>query len=142
MGNCASHIYILGYKLIYLALAKPENISLILEKLNSFHLQIQFTFEECVDHNDDFLDIKLDRQGTTVYRKSTHTGQHCHYSIFTPWSRKTAWIRALVQRVTKICSTQQLLNLEILNIKRLASWNGFPRWIRDKLIHQPRPQAL
>ena len=49
MGNCALHIYILGYKLIYLALAKPENISLILEKLNSFHSQIQFTFEECVD---------------------------------------------------------------------------------------------
>ena len=35
----------------------------------------------------------------------------------------------------KICSTQELLNFEILNIKRFASWNGFPRWICDKLIN-------
>ena len=118
-----------------LVLAKPENISLILEKLNSFHPQIQFTFEEFVDHNDvHFLDIKLNPQGTTIYRKSTHTGQYSHYSSFTPWSRKTAWIRALVQRATKICGTHQLLNLEILNIKRFASWNSFPHWICDKLI--------
>ena len=33
------------------------------------------------------------------------------------------------------CSTQQLLQLEILNIKRFASWNGFPSWICDKLIN-------
>ena len=35
----------------------------------------------------------------------------------------------------KICSTQELLNFEILNIKRFASWNGFPRWICEKLIN-------
>ena len=88
-----------------------------------------------MDHNDvHFLDVKLDPQGTTIYRKSIHTGQYSHYSSFTPWSRKTAWIRALVQRATKICSTHQLLNIEILNIKRFASWNGFPCWICDKLI--------
>ena len=89
-----------------------------------------------MDHNDvHFLDIKFDSQGTTIYRKSTHTGQYRHYSSFTPWSRKVAWIRALVHRATKICSTQQLLQLEILNIKRFASWNGFERWICDKLIN-------
>ena len=54
---------------------------------------------------------------------------------YSPWSRKVAWIRALVHRATKICSTQQLLQVEILNIKRFASWNGFPRWICDKLIN-------
>ena len=119
-----------------LVLVKPDDISQVLEKLNSFHPQIQFTVEEFVDHNDvHFLDIKLDQQGTTIYRKPIHTGQYRHYSSFTPWSRKTAWIRALVQRAMKICSTQELLNLEILNIKRFASWNGFPRWICDKLIN-------
>ena len=59
-----------------LVLAKPEDIPLILDKLNSFHPQIQFTYEEFVNHNDvHFLDIKFDSQGTTIYRKSTHTGQ-------------------------------------------------------------------
>ena len=79
--------------------------------------------------------IKLDPQGTTIYRKSAHTGQYRHFSSFTPWSRKVAWIRALVQRAIKICSTQQLLRLEIQDIKQFASWNGFPRWLSDKLIH-------
>ena len=118
-----------------LVLAKPEDIPLILDKLNSFHPQIQFTYEEFVDHNDvHFLDIKFDSQ-STIDMQSTHTGQYRHYSSFTPWSRKVAWIRALVHRATKICSTQQLLQLEILNIKRFASWNGFPSWICDKLIN-------
>ena len=118
-----------------LVLAKPEDIPLILDKLNSFHPQIQFTYEEFVGHNDvHFLDIKFDSQ-STIDMQSTHTGQYRHYSSFTPWSRKVAWIRALVHRATKICSTQQLLQLEILNIKRFASWNGFPRWICDKLIN-------
>ena len=49
-----------------LVVAKPDDIPLILDKLNSFYPQIQFTFEEFVDHNDvHFLDIKLDPQGTT-----------------------------------------------------------------------------
>ena len=62
-----------------LVLAKPQNITLILDKLNSFHPQIYFTFEEFVDHNDvHFLDIKFHPPGTTICRKSTHTGQHRH----------------------------------------------------------------
>ena len=105
-----------------LVLIKPNDIPLIFEKLNSFHPQIQFKVEEFVDHNDvHFLDIKLDPQRTTIYRKPTHTGQYRHYSSFTPWSRKTAWIRALVQRAMKICSRQELLIFEVLNIKQFAS---------------------
>ena len=69
-----------------------------------------------------------------MYRKSTHTGQCSHYSSFTPWSRKIAWLRSLVQCAQKICSIHDLLNSEILKIKRFASWNGFPRWSVNKLI--------
>ena len=32
------------------------------------------------------------------------------------------------------CSTHDLLNCEILKVKRFASWNGFPRWSVNKLI--------
>ena len=77
-----------------LVLAKPEDINLILDKLISFHPQIQFTFEEFVDHNDvHFLHIRFDSQRTTIYR-STHSqpiqGQYRHYSSFTPWSPKVS----------------------------------------------------
>jgi hypothetical protein len=82
-----------------LILTKLKNIPSILDSFNSFHTHIQFTCEEFVDSNDvHSLDIKIDLQGTTIYRKSIHTGQYSHYSSFTPWSRKIAWIRAPVQR--------------------------------------------
>ena len=43
-----------------LVLAKPSDIPTILQKLNSFHSQIQFTHEEFIDNNDvHYLDIKI-----------------------------------------------------------------------------------
>ena len=43
-----------------LVLAKPSDIPTILQKLNSFHSQIQFTHEEFTDNNDvHYLDIKI-----------------------------------------------------------------------------------
>ena len=73
-----------------------------------FDPQIQFTCEEFVDSNDvHFLDIKINSQGITIYRKSTHTGQYSHYS-----SRYNVVFYS-VQRAQKICSTHDLLNSEI-----------------------------
>jgi hypothetical protein len=71
---------------------------------------------------------------TSVYRKPTHTGQYSHISSFTPWSRKIAWIRALVNRAYKICSNATLLNNELKQIQNFMSWNGFPRKLTSKLI--------
>jgi hypothetical protein len=89
---------------------------------------MNFTNKSTAFQSFHILDIKINPQGTTIYRKSTHTGQYSHCSSFAPWSRKIAWIRALVQRAQKICSAPDLLNCEIQKIKQFASWNGFPRW--------------
>ena len=65
-----------------LLLAKSSDINLILNKLNSYHSDIQFTHEEFIDNNEvHFLDIKLTSDGTSVFRKKTHTGQYVHLSI-------------------------------------------------------------
>ena len=77
----------------------------------------------------------------TIYRKSTHTGQYTHLSSFTPWSRKTAWIRALVNRAYRICNNHQLLQAELKTIKQFMSWNGFSRNLTNKLIHVFTPRA-
>ena len=51
--------------LMTLVLAKPSDIALILNKLNNYHPDIQFTHEEFVDKSDfHFLDIKLTADGT------------------------------------------------------------------------------
>ena len=58
---------------------------IILDKLNPFHTQLQFTDEFFTDDQDvHFLDIKITPNGTSVYGKSTHTGQYVHLSSFTP----------------------------------------------------------
>ncbi len=89
-----------------LVLAKPSDVPKSLKPFHSFHPQIQFTFEEFPDNIVHFLDLQINSSDITIYRKPTHTGQYTHFSSFTPWSHKTAWIRALVNRAYQICSNQ------------------------------------
>ena len=125
-----------------LVLAKPSNIPIILQAFNSFHPQIQFTFEDFPDNNVHFLDLKINSSDITIFRKSTHTGQYTHLSSFTPWSRKTAWIRALINRAYKICNNDQLLKLELKTIRDFMSWNGFSRNLTKKLINAFTPNPV
>ena len=112
---------------------KPEDIQLVQNLVNSFHKNLRFTvdrFENKVRH---FLDIKMSAQGWTIYRKNTHTGQYVHYDSFTSWNYKISWIFSLVTRDKRICSVN-LLPEEINEIKKLASWNGFPKFISTSII--------
>ena len=43
-----------------------------------------------------------------------------HFSSYTPWNIKTAWIKALYNKATYICSNQKLLDAQI---KKTLSWN-------------------
>ena len=118
-----------------LVLAKLSDVPQILEAFNSFHPQIQFTFEEFPNNIVHFLDLQINSSDITIYRKPTHTGQYTHFSSFTPWSHKTAWIRALLNRAYQICSNQYLLQSELKNIQTFMSWNGFARNLTKKLIN-------
>ena len=121
-----------------LVLIKPSDIETV---LNTFHPQIQFTYDEFIDNNDvHFLDIKINSTGSTIYHKSTHTGQYTHLSSFTPWCRKIAWIRAFVHRAHKICSNICLLENELQRIAEFASWNGYPRRLANDLIKSFSPK--
>ena len=68
----------------------------------TFDSQIQFTVDKFPDNGIHFLDIQILQNGTTVYRKPTHTGQYQHYSSYILWSRKISWIHALIQCAHKI----------------------------------------
>lgn len=127
-----------------LLLVKPEDVDEILHKFNSFHKSLEFTvdkFDNCVPH---FLDLEIHPDGISIYRKETHTAQFVHYDSFIKWNNKTAWIRSLTSRAIRLCSANKLKD-ELANIKRFASYNGFPRWIVNKLIREttnPRPRTL
>ena len=118
-----------------LLLVKPEDIECILQQFNKFHKNIEFTvdrFEDCVPH---FLDLEIHRDGISIYRKETHTAQFMHFESFTKWNHKAAWIRSLASRAKRLCSPNKLSE-EIRNIKRFASYNGFPRWTASKIIKE------
>ena len=53
-----------------------------------------------------------------------------------PWSLRTAWVKSLFHRALTICSTKELFNEQIGNIRRFMSWNGFPRYVRNSLINR------
>ena len=118
-----------------LLLVKPEEVDDILSQFNNFHRNLEFTvdkFEECVPH---FLDLNISREGISIYRKDTHTAQFVHFESYTKWNHKIAWIRSLVNRAQKLCSSSKLPE-EIKQIKKFASFNGFPKWTTRRVVQQ------
>ena len=96
-----------------LVLAKPSDINLILDKLNSCHPDIQFTHEEFIDKNYvHFLDVKLASDGTTIFRKNTHTGQNIHFSSFATWSSKLLGSGHFSTGLTKFVATKPYFQLK------------------------------
>ena len=116
-----------------LLLVKHENINEILQQINNYHRNLEFTvdrFEDCVPH---FLDLELHPDGISIYRKDTHTAQFVHHDSFTRWNHKVAWIRSLTSRAKRLCCPTKLKD-EMKNIIRFASYNGFPRWTVKKVM--------
>ena len=76
-------------------IVKEGSISHVLQQLNSFHPNIQFTFEIESSGRIPFLEFLIIRKKskieTTVYRKSTDTGIYLNWFSFAPntWKRGT-----------------------------------------------------
>ena len=65
-------------------LVKNDSITYVLDQLNSFHEQIQFTYEVEHDNKLPFLDFLLIKNAnkidTTVYRKPTNTDVYLNWN--------------------------------------------------------------
>ena len=118
-----------------LVMIKEDKINEVLNLFNSFDDNLQFTvdtFEDGVVH---FLDILVHSDGETdVYSKPTNTGQYSHFTSYTPWGYKISWARALFNRASRICSNNTLFQAQQSRINKILSWNGFPSYIRKKLM--------
>ena len=117
-----------------LLLVKEKDIKLIHERSNSFDKNIKFTIDNFPDGNVNFLDIQIDKNHTNIYYKPTHIGQYIHFHSQTPWPIKTAWVKALHRRAKRICSTDVAFNKQIKNIKKLMSWNSYPKQVHKSLL--------
>ena len=120
-----------------LLLVKPEDVQHVHHALNSFDVNLQFTVDTFEHETPHFLDIEISPDGLSIFRKDTNTWLYTNYNSYTPWSYRKAWIRSLVNRATKICSPGKLKQ-ELCMIKRLASWNNFPRHVVNNIIKYSR----
>ena len=71
-----------------IAVIKLSSIEHVLSILNSFHQNIEFTYELEQNGKINFLDVMLIRTNdtlqTTIYRKSTHNAVYLHWNSFAP----------------------------------------------------------
>ena len=118
-----------------LVIVKEDQINKISKVFNSFHNNLQFTIDKFKNENAHFLDLKTMNNGeTNIYVKDTNKGFYINYNSSEIWHTKTAWIRALYDRAHKICSNVNLLQKQVACIKKVVSWNGYPRYVWNKII--------
>jgi len=124
-----------------IAYIKPESINMVLSKLNSFHENIEFTYEIENHKQLPFLDVMIIREGddsltTTVYRKDTSNDCYLNWNSYAPNTWKRGTVKTLVERAIMICSNEIILNKELQYIEnQLIRKNGYPKWIVDNVMH-------
>ena len=108
-----------------------DDCELFFDFLNLQHKNIKFTLE--IESNDciPFLDVLVTRTvdgfiSTSLYRKCTFSGLYMKFDSFVPQHFKRNLVFGLLNRAWKICSSFELFNQEMENIKQLLKSNGFP----------------
>ena len=106
--------------------------------LNSFHQNIEFTYELEQNGKINFLDVILIRTNgtmeTTLYRKSIHNGVYLHWNSFAPRTWKRGILRTILIRAYKIFLTKKPLQNELKQIEEeFIKINGYPKWLFDQV---------
>ena len=108
-------------------------IRYIVNQLNSFDENIQFTFEMEDENKLAFPNVMVIRNtndtiNTTVYRKPTNTDIYINWHSHSPLKWKKTTANVLIQRAIKICSNKKFLDEELNIIKQnLCDTNNYPK---------------
>jgi hypothetical protein len=123
---------------IFALLTSKEKADNVLDYLNKQHPNIKFTVEHEKDNSLPFLDVVIRKTAagfeTTVYRKKTYTGVHLNWTSLTSKRYKIGLIRCKLNRIWRICSSEQLRDEEITNLKEVLRKNGYPEVVITKEI--------
>ena len=91
---------------------KTGSAEYVLSILNSFHPNIEFTYETKVNSKLAFLDVLLHREGqniiTAIYRKVANSDVYLNWNSLCPQSWKRGTLKSLAQRAHLIFSTEDL----------------------------------
>ena len=115
-------------------------------KLNKFHKNIEFTYEEERNYMLAFLDVLLIRTkegfNTAVYRKETNTDVYLHWNSFAPTVWKKGTLRGLVKRAFMVSSKDYLLEMELEHLREVfTEINGYPKWIVYQVFEEERRRS-
>ena len=124
-------------------IVETDKVNEILLKLNSFHINMQFTYEAENNNLPPFLDVLVIHKNhsieTTVYRKLTKNDVYLNWNSFSPKSWKRGTLRTTIKRSCLICSTAHLLQKELDHISFVfQNYNKFPKRVIDQVLHQEK----
>ena len=111
-----------------------------MKKLNTYHQQIQFTYELEKYQHILFLDVSIRRLTdgkleTTVFRKETNTDVYMNWNSHAPMQWKISTLENLVKRSIIICSYQHLLQKELDYLKKVfAEISNYPSKTVENII--------
>ena len=131
------------------ALIKPEEERYVQEELNSYHQNIQFTYELEEQGKISFLDVLVTKSAndgsleTSVYRKSTNTDVYMNWKSHAPTTWKIATLKSLVKRAILVSSTDPALEAELRHLKKVfCELNDYPSPLVEEIIRNERNYAL
>ena len=120
---------------------KVGSVNYILSLLNSFDVNIKFSYE--LEHGSKlpFLDVLLCRKGkkiyATVYRKATNNDVYLNWNAFAPIRWKRSTLKTLMERAYLICSTDELQNRELGYIEKVFHENNsYPKYVIKHALQQ------
>ena len=118
---------------------KEEHKQNLLEHINSFDLAVRFTVE---DNKEDgaipFLDttVKPEADNTlsiTMYWKPTHMDQYLQWDSHHHLSAKYSVIITLTHRAKTGCNKPDLLQKEMVHLKKALGHCKYPKWAMDRV---------
>ena len=119
-----------------------EKADFILTKLNSYHPNIQFTFELEKNKPITFLDVLVKRTVTNqietcVHSKETNPDLYINWNSYASVEWKIGTLRNIVKRAKTVCFTTILLNQEIEYLKAVFTGiSEYPFMTAIKTINQ------
>ena len=124
------------------AYVEPTKVEFILNKLNNYHPNINFTFELEKNNEINFLDVLIKRVNnnkleTGVYRKPTSTDIYINWNAHAPTEWKIGTLRNLIKRAKLICSDESLMNVEMKYLTKVFhEVNDYPMSIINSIAQQ------
>lgn len=122
---------------IFLVIKNTSTLEEIKHKFEEFSV-LKFTYELESKKSLNFLDVKVIRTNsgleTTVFIKSTNTGECINFSSVAPERYKVGVIKSFLHRAYNTCSNWDNLHVEIKRIKQVLTNNNFPMKIIEQEI--------